>query len=105
MAEQAIEKLPILPGNMNTNRPTWDNMRYLLRNVHHAQIFVNHKRVKQNLKGLGDIHTLVLRLLGVPPAVYLEPGRQLAVIWKDISPRHRQEAGLIAKLRSKKCEM
>lgn len=70
MAEQAIEKLPILPGNMNTNRPTWNNIRYLLRNVHHAQIFVNHKRVKQNLKGLDDIHTLVLRLLGVPPAVY-----------------------------------
>lgn len=72
MAEQSIEKLPILPGNMNTSRPTWNNLRYLFRNVHHAQILVGRKMVKNTLKGLHDIHILVMSLLGVPPAMYLE---------------------------------
>ena len=71
MAAESIEKLPILPQKMQTGRPTWNNLRYLFRNVHLSQIFIKDHLVKQTIKGLQDIHLVVLRLLGVPPSVYL----------------------------------
>lgn len=70
MAEEAIESLPILPQKMKTTRPTWNNLRYLFRNVHLSQIFIKDRLIKQTLKGLHDIHIEVLRLLGVPVSVY-----------------------------------
>jgi len=71
MAEESIESLAILPQKMKTPNPTWNNLRYLFRNVHLAQIFIKDRLAKQNLKGLHEIHVEVLRLLGVPPSVYL----------------------------------
>jgi transposase len=71
MAEESISDLPILPQNMKTANPTWNNLRYLFRNVHLSQIFIKEHLVKQTLKGLHDIHIEVLRLLGVPASAYL----------------------------------
>ena len=72
MAEESVDTLPILPQQMKTARPTWNNLRYMFRNVHLSLIFVKNRLVKQTLKGLRDIHILVLRLLGIPPSVYLK---------------------------------
>lgn len=78
MAEESIESLPILPQKMKTHSPTWNNLRYLFRNVHLGQIFIKNHLVKQKLKGLQEIHIEVLRLLGVPVSAYYslvdEPG-------------------------------
>jgi hypothetical protein len=38
MAKDDIEKLPILPQGMNSKKPTWNNIRYLYRDVHYSQI-------------------------------------------------------------------
>jgi transposase len=79
MAEESIESLPILPQKMKTASPTWNNLRYLFRNVHLSQIFIKDHLVKQTLKGLQEIHVEVLRLLGVPASAYYsladEPGK------------------------------
>lgn len=72
MAEESIPDLPILPQRMKTASPTWNNLRYLFRNVHLSQIFVKDHLIKQTLKGLLDIHIEVLRLLGVPASAYLK---------------------------------
>jgi transposase len=74
MAEEGIEKLPILPEKMKTSRPTWNNLRYLFRGVHQSQIFLDGQLVKQTLKGLLDIHVETLRLLGVSPSAYSDLG-------------------------------
>ena len=74
MAQEGIEKLPILPQNMKTSRPTWNNLRYLFRGVHQAQIFFDGQMVKQTLKGLLDIHIETLRLLGIPESAYSNLG-------------------------------
>src|SRR6056297_424838 len=70
MAEESIETLAILPQQMKTSRPTWNNLRYLFRNVHLSQIYIKEQLVKQTLKGLQEIHIEVLRLLGVPASAY-----------------------------------
>ncbi|MEZ4579230.1 MAG: hypothetical protein R2875_14850 [Desulfobacterales bacterium] len=62
MAAESISDLPILPQNMRTASPTWNNLRYLFRNIHLSQIFINDHLIKQTLKGLHDIHIEVLRL-------------------------------------------
>jgi len=72
MAYESIENLPILPQKMKTERPTWNNIRYLFRNVHLSLIFIKDRVVKRTLKGFQDIHAEVLRLLGVPPSVYFD---------------------------------
>jgi transposase len=74
MAQEAIEKLPILPQNMKTSRPTWNNLRYLFRGVHQAQIFLDGRLIKQTLKGLLDIHNETIRLLGIPKSAYSNLG-------------------------------
>ncbi|MDM8544569.1 hypothetical protein QUF90_26115 [Desulfococcaceae bacterium HSG9] len=71
MTEESVEKPPIPPQNMKTARPTWNNLRYLFRNVHLSLIFIKDRLVKQTLKGLHDIHIAVLRLLSIPPSIYL----------------------------------
>ena len=70
MAEESIESLAILPQKMKTANPTWNNLRYLFRNVHLSQIFIKERLAKQTLKGLHEIHIEVLRLLGVPASIY-----------------------------------
>ncbi len=72
MANESIENLPILPQKMKTERPTWNNIRYLFRNVYLSLIFIKDRIVKRTLKGVHDIHLAVLRLLGVPPSVYFD---------------------------------
>lgn len=71
MAEDSIENLPILPQKMKTSKPTWNNLKYLFRNIHLSRIFIKDRCVKQMVKGLHDVHIEVLRLLGVPPSAYL----------------------------------
>ena len=70
MAEESIETLAILPQQMKTSRPTWNNLRYLFRNIHLSEIYIKEQLVKQTLKGLQEIHIEVLRLLGVPASAY-----------------------------------
>lgn len=71
MVDESIESLPILPQKMKTTKPTWNNLRYLFRNVHISQILIKDRLIKQTVKGLHKIHQLVLSLLGVPVSVYL----------------------------------
>ena len=70
MAEKSIESLPILPQKMKTKNPTWNNLRYLFRNVHLSEIYVKGQLVKRTLKGLRQIHIDVLHLLNVPSSAY-----------------------------------
>jgi len=78
MAEESIESLAILPQKMKTAHPTWNNLRYLFRNVHLSQIFIKERLVKQTLKGLHETHIEVLRLLGVPASEYLDLASEFA---------------------------
>ncbi len=77
MAEESIETISILPEKKKTKKPTWNNLRYFFRDVHLSQIFVNDHLVKQTLKGLSELHLQVLRLLRVPPSVYLKFNREV----------------------------
>ncbi len=70
MAEKKIEKLPILPNGMNTNRPTWNNIKYFFRNVHLGLVQQQNHIIQTTLKGITQTHKLVLRLLGVFPSIY-----------------------------------
>ncbi len=79
MAEESVETLPILPQQMKTARPTWNNLRYMFRNVHLSLIFIKDRLVWQTLEGLRDIHIWVLRLSGVPPSVYLNLANEQVV--------------------------
>jgi len=72
MAEESIKSLAILPQKMKTARPTWNNLRYLFRNVHISQIFTENRLISQRLKGLHEIHIEVLRLMGVPSSAYFK---------------------------------
>jgi transposase len=51
MAEKKIEKLPILPNGMNTNRPTWNNIKYFFRNVHLGLVQQQNHIIQTTLKG------------------------------------------------------
>lgn len=70
MAKASIESLPILPQKMKTTSPTWNNLRYLFRNVHIVQVFVKDRLLQQTINGLHDIHYDVLRLIDVPSIIY-----------------------------------
>jgi transposase len=72
MAEESIKSLAILPQKMKTARPTWNNMRYLFRNVHISQIFTDNRLISQSMRGLHEIHIEVLRLMGISSSVYLK---------------------------------
>lgn len=77
MAREGIEKLPILPQGMNTKKPTWNNIRYFYRNIHHAQVIRNGRCIQAVVKGLIDLHDRINRLLEVPESVY----RNLSYDW------------------------
>ncbi|BBO83479.1 IS4 family transposase [Desulfosarcina ovata subsp. sediminis] len=70
MTAEEIDKLPILPQGMNTKKPTWNNIRYFYRNVHFSQIIRNGVCIQSVVKGIGDMHKLINRLLEIPEAIY-----------------------------------
>lgn len=70
MAVQNIDRLPILPQGMNTKNPTWNNIRYFYRNVHYSQIFRDGVCIQAVVKGLGNLHEQISRLLKIPDSVY-----------------------------------
>ena len=70
MANGNIEKLPILPQGMNTKKPTWNNIRYFFRNVHHSEILRDGVCIQSSVKGLTDLHKQINCLLDVPSSVY-----------------------------------
>lgn len=70
MVTEKKEKLPILPNGMNTKRPTWNNLKYFFRNVHLSLITDSDKVIKTTVKGITQLHELVIQLLAVPLAAY-----------------------------------
>ncbi len=70
MAEQNLEKLPILPQGMNTKTPTWSNLKYFFHQVYALIITEDQEILKVTLKGLSHLHKKVLRLLNVPLSAY-----------------------------------
>jgi len=65
-----IEKLPILPQRMNTKKPTWNNIRYFYRNVYYSEIIRNGVCIQGEVKGIGDMHEQINRLLEIPDSVF-----------------------------------
>jgi hypothetical protein len=70
MAQEQVEKLPILPNGMNTKKPTWNNVNYFFRNVHLTLIQKEGNIIQTTLKGLTALHQTVLKLLGVSTSAY-----------------------------------
>ncbi len=70
MAEEKVEKLPILPNGMNTKTPTWNNLNYFFENVHLSLVEKNGRTIQTILKGVTKLHKFVLRLLGVSTSAY-----------------------------------
>ena len=70
MAAQDIDKLSILPQGMNSKKPTWNNVRYFYRNVHYSQIIRDGLSIQAVVKGLGNLHEQINRLLEIPDSVY-----------------------------------
>ena len=70
MAEEKVEKLPILPNGMNTKRPTWNNLRYFFRNVHLGLITNQGQTTQTFLKGITRLHEIILQLMGVSLLAY-----------------------------------
>jgi hypothetical protein len=71
MAQEKIEKLPILPNGMNTKKPTWNNINYFYKSVYLSLIEKQGKIIQTTLKGITSVHEIVLKLLGIPPSVYI----------------------------------
>jgi len=69
--EKNIEKLPIRPQGMNTERPTWNNIKYFFRNVHLAIVMQNGHVLQSTIKGMTELHCLVAELMEVPAKKYL----------------------------------
>jgi len=70
MAEQQVEKLPILPNRMNTKKPTWNNINYFFERVHLSLIEKENRIIQTTLKGVTALHETVLKLLGVSTSAY-----------------------------------
>lgn len=70
MANENIEKLPILPQGMNSKKPTWNNIRYFFRNVHYSEIIQNGKCIQATVKGFSELHEQINGLLEVPVSIY-----------------------------------
>ena len=70
MVEEQVTNLPILPNGMKTKTPTWNNINYFFRNVILSLVEKENKIIQTKLKGINQIHELVLKLLGVPLHVY-----------------------------------
>ena len=87
MAEKNIEKLPILPNRMKTNRPTWNNIKYFFRNVHLGLVQQQGRIIQTTLKGITQTHELVLQLLGVSSSVYATIKNQWWVFQNAVLPK------------------
>lgn len=70
MAEEKVEKLPILPNGMNTKRPTWNNIKYFFQNVHLSLVENQGHIIQTILKGVTRLHKIVLQLMGVSISAY-----------------------------------
>ena len=70
MAEEKVEKLPILPNGMNTKTPTWNNINYFFKNIHLSIIEKQRQIIQITLKGVTGLHKTVLKLLGVSVSAY-----------------------------------
>jgi len=71
MEKEIIEKLSILPQRMNTNKPTWNNIRYFFRDVHFSEILQKGVCLQATVKGVSELHDKVLQLLEVPARTYI----------------------------------
>jgi transposase len=71
MQEQKVEKLPILPSSLNTQRPTWNNIRYFFNGIHLAVVTMGGDPIKTMVKGVTSMHQKVLHRLLIPILVYL----------------------------------
>ncbi len=70
MASENIEKLAILPQGMSSKKPTWNNIRYFYRNVHYSQIIRDGVCIQATVKGIGELHEKIYRLLEIPEFMY-----------------------------------
>ena len=70
IARENIDKMPILPQGMNTDKPTWNNIRYFFRNVHFSQIIRDGICIQAVVKGLSALHEQICQLLEIPDSVY-----------------------------------
>lgn len=70
MEKKKIEKLPILPQGMNTDKPTWNNIKYFFRNIHLAVIVKDKVSIQSTVQGLSELHQLMCDLIEVPISVY-----------------------------------
>ena len=70
MAEKQIQNLPILPAKMKTKAPTWNNIRFFFRNIHLAFIVEGEQVLQHRVKGVTQLHQLLLQLLKIPSSEY-----------------------------------
>ena len=70
MEKKKIKKLPILPQGMNTNKPTWNNIRYFFRNIHLALVIKDKIPIQAAVQGLNELHKKVCMLIEVPDSAY-----------------------------------
>ena len=82
MKQERIETLPILPSNMKTKTPTWNNISNFFRNVHLSIILQHESTISSSVKGVTDLHGQVLQLLDIPERVY----RNLKDKWWQFEP-------------------
>ena len=87
MAQEKIERLPILPNGMNTSKPTWNNINYFYKNIHLSLIEKQGKIIQTTLKGITNLHELVLKLLGISPSVYTTIRDQWWLFTKTVEPQ------------------
>lgn len=68
--KKKIRTLPILPQGMNTNKPTWNNIRYYFRNIHLSLILKDKVPIQSTIQGLTELHKKMCELMEVPVSVY-----------------------------------
>ena len=82
MEKKKVKKLPILPQGMNTEKPTWNNIRYFFRNIHLAVILKDKVPIQATVQGTSDLHNKVCDLIEVPLSAY----RNLRGMWWLFGP-------------------
>lgn len=70
MAQEKIEKLPILPNGMKTSKPTWNNIKYFCNNIHLSIVEEQGRVIQIALKGVTKLHETVIKLLGISTEAY-----------------------------------
>ena len=69
MKQQNIKKLAIIPSNMKTEKPTWNNIKRYFRNVF-MFLFESDSQTRVMVKGVSPLHSEIIQLLGIPARVY-----------------------------------